>query len=40
VLELEGANHSLQIEGDPLGSVDALRVVTARIDEFLAGLEA
>jgi hypothetical protein len=40
VLELEGANHSLQIEGDPLASVDALRVVTARIDEFVSGLEA
>jgi pimeloyl-ACP methyl ester carboxylesterase len=40
VLELEGANHALQIEGDPLASVDALRVVTARIDEFVSGLEA
>jgi pimeloyl-ACP methyl ester carboxylesterase len=39
VLELEGANHALQIEGDPLASVDALRVVTARIDEFVSGLE-
>jgi hypothetical protein len=40
VLELDSADHSLQIEGDPLASVDALRLVTARIDEFVSGLEA
>jgi hypothetical protein len=40
VLQLEGADHSLQIEGDPLASVDALRAVAARIDEFVSGLQA
>ena len=38
VLELEGANHALQIEGDPLASIDALRGVVERMDAFVASL--
>lgn len=40
VLELDGANHSLQIEGDPLASVDALRRVIERMDAFAAALDS
>lgn len=40
VLELEGANHRLEIEGDPLASVDALRRVVERVDAFVAVLDA
>ena len=36
VLEFEGLDHSLQVEGDPLASLDVLRQVTERIGEFLA----
>jgi hypothetical protein len=36
VLELEGADHALQIPGDPLASVDALRRVAERTDAFVA----
>jgi hypothetical protein len=35
VLELEGLDHSLQVEGDPLASLDVLRQVTERIGAFL-----
>jgi hypothetical protein len=35
VLELEGLDHSLQVEGDPLASLDVLRRVTERVGEFL-----
>jgi hypothetical protein len=35
VLEFEGLDHSLQAEGDPLASLDALRTVTERIGGFL-----
>jgi predicted alpha/beta-hydrolase family hydrolase len=35
VLELEGLDHSLQVEGDPLASLDALRQVTERVGAFL-----
>jgi hypothetical protein len=35
VLELEGLDHSLQVPGDPLASLDVLRRVTERIGEFL-----
>jgi predicted alpha/beta-hydrolase family hydrolase len=35
VLELEGVDHSLQVEGDPLASLDVLRTVTERIRAFL-----
>ena len=38
VLELEGANHALQIEADPLASIDALRRVVERMDAFVAAL--
>ena len=38
VLELEGANHALQMDGDPLGSIDALRRVVERVDVFVAAL--
>jgi hypothetical protein len=31
ILELEGLDHSLQIEGDPMASLDVLRRVTERI---------
>jgi hypothetical protein len=34
VLELEGADHSLQVQGDPLASVELLRRVVARVDAF------
>jgi hypothetical protein len=36
VLELEGLDHSLQVEGDPLASIDVLRTVTDRISAFFA----
>ncbi len=35
VLEFEGLDHSLQVEGDPLASLDVLRQVTERIGGFL-----
>ena len=35
VLELEGLDHSLQVEGDPLASLAVLRRVTERIGSFL-----
>jgi hypothetical protein len=34
-LELPGLDHSLQVEGDPLASLDVLRTVTDRIGAFL-----
>ncbi|MGH2713879.1 MAG: alpha/beta hydrolase [Thermoleophilaceae bacterium] len=37
VLEFEGLDHSLQVEGDPLASLDVLRQVTERIGAFLDG---
>ncbi len=40
VLELEGANHVLQIACDPLASVDALRRVVERIDAFVGALDS
>jgi hypothetical protein len=39
VMELDGLDHSLQIEGDPLGSIDVLRDVTAGIADFLERLD-
>jgi predicted alpha/beta-hydrolase family hydrolase len=39
MLELEGLDHSLQVEGDPLASLDVLRTVTERIGAFLAALD-
>jgi hypothetical protein len=38
VLELDGLDHSLQVEGDPLASLEVLRRVTERIGEFLGRL--
>jgi hypothetical protein len=35
LLELDGLDHSLQVEGDPIASLDVLRRVTKRIGEFL-----
>jgi hypothetical protein len=35
VVELEGLDHSLQVEGDPLASLDVLREVTERVAGFL-----
>ena len=35
-LELDGADHGLQLPGDPLGSLDALRRVVERVDSFVA----
>jgi hypothetical protein len=35
VFELEGLDHSLQVEGDPGASLDVLRRVTERIGGFL-----
>jgi predicted alpha/beta-hydrolase family hydrolase len=36
IMELEGVDHSLQVEGDPLASLDVLRRVTERVGAFLA----
>ena len=38
VLELEGLDHSLQLTGDPIASVDVLRDVTVRVGAFLERL--
>jgi hypothetical protein len=38
VLEFEGLDHSLQVEGDPLASLDVLRQVTERIGAFLESI--
>jgi hypothetical protein len=38
VLELEGLDHSLQVEGDPLASLDVLRAVTENVSAFLSRL--
>ena len=35
VLELPGLDHSLQVVGDPLGSLDVLRTVTESLGAFL-----
>jgi hypothetical protein len=40
LLELPGLDHSLQVDGDPLASLDVLRTVTARIGTFLDSLSA
>jgi hypothetical protein len=37
VVEFDGLDHSLQVERDPLASLDVLREVTARIGAFLDG---
>jgi hypothetical protein len=38
LVELDGLDHSLQVEGDPLGSIEVLRRVTERIGGFLERL--
>lgn len=38
VVELAGLDHSLQVRGDPLASLDVLRQVTERIARFLASV--
>jgi len=38
VVHLDGLDHSLERHGDPTASLEALRVVIARIDRFLAAL--
>ena len=40
VLELPGLDHSLQVGGDPLASLDVLRTVTERIGAFLDDVSA
>jgi hypothetical protein len=40
VLELPGLDHSLQVDGDPMASLDVLRTVTQRIGAFLASVSA
>jgi predicted alpha/beta-hydrolase family hydrolase len=40
VVELDGLDHSLQVEGDPLASLDVLRQVTEQIGAFLDRLNA
>jgi hypothetical protein len=38
LMELDGLDHSLQREGDPLGSIDVLREVTERVSRFFERL--
>lgn len=38
VLEIEGADHALQVKGDPLASIDALGRLAERVDGFVAAL--
>ena len=40
MLELTDANHGLELTGDPLGSIDALRRVIDAVDQFVAGVDA
>lgn len=40
VLELERADHALQLPGDPLGSIETLRRVAERMDAFVTALDA
>ena len=39
VMELDGLDHSLQVEGDPLASIAVLRDVTERVAAFLERLD-
>jgi hypothetical protein len=39
-LELPGLDHSLQVSGDPLASLDVLRTVTERVSAFFSRLVA
>lgn len=38
VVEILGADHGIQIPGDPAGSVEALAAVVAATDRFIGGL--
>jgi pimeloyl-ACP methyl ester carboxylesterase len=38
VVEIAGADHGLQHEGDPNKSIETLRLVTERIGSFISGL--
>ena len=40
VMELTDANHGLELGGDPLGSIDALRTVIEAVDRFVTRLDA
>ena len=39
VLEFDGLDHSLQVDGDPIASLDVLRQVTERIGAFFDRLD-
>jgi hypothetical protein len=39
VLELDGLDHSLQVEGDPAASLDVLARVTSHVGDFIARLD-
>ena len=39
VFELDGLDHFLEVPGDPIASLDALRTVTERIGDFLDRLQ-
>jgi hypothetical protein len=39
VLEFDGLDHSLQVEGDPSASLDVLRTVTERVRAFLESID-
>jgi len=38
VLELTDANHGLERDGDPVGSIDELRVVIGAVDRYVRGI--
>ena len=38
VAELDGADHSLEIAGDPIGSIDVLRSVAEAVHQFASAL--
>jgi len=39
MLQLSDANHGLELDGDPLGSIHALRQVIEAVDHFVVGIE-
>ena len=39
VTELTDANHGLELDGDPLGSIDALRRVIDAVDHFVTSID-
>lgn len=40
VCEIDGANHSLEFDADPLRSIDAVRRVTRAVADYASGLES